>query len=154
MNAIVLIRILIGMIFVISGLEKLTSHYQNFLYVLQSYDVIHPPLDDLVARIFPWIEFVLGVFAVLGFFTVWALRGMLFMTSGFLFFLGQALWRNLPIDSCGCFGELIHIPLPMMLLIDSMIWIYTAYLIIRIERSSLFSLDHFLSNDRPDRRPQ
>ena len=146
MNALVLIRILIGMIFVVSGLEKLLSHYQNFLYVIQGYEIFHPPIDDLVARIFPWVEFILGIFTVLGFYTRWALRGVLLMSSVFLFVISQAILRNLPIQSCGCFGEMISIPLPMMLLVDSVLWIYTAYLIIRIDRTDRFSLDSRLAN--------
>ncbi len=146
MNALVLIRILIGLIFVVSGLEKLMSHYQNFLYVLQAYDVIPQPWDHLFALVFPWFELVCGVFAVLGFSTLWALRGILAMTSGFLFVIAQALIRNLPIESCGCFGQMISVPLPVMLLLDSLIWIYTAYLIVRRERSTRFSLDSFLSD--------
>ena len=145
MNPLVLTRILIGLIFVISGAEKLLSHYQNFLYVIQSYDVIHAPLDEWVARIFPWIELIAGVFTILGLWTIWALRGILLMTTGFLFIVGQALLRHLPIDKCGCFGEMISIPLPTILLIDNMLWIYIIYLIIRIERANRFSLDEYFS---------
>ena len=140
-----MLRIFIGLIFVVSGTEKLLSHYQNFLYVIQSYDVVPAPLDEWAARFFPWMELLLGVFTVLGLWTIWALRGLLVSTAVFLLVVGQALWRNLPVEKCGCFGELVSIPLPTIFLLDSVIWIYIAYLIIRIERTQRFSLDEYFS---------
>ena len=145
MNPVVLIRILIGFLFVVSGTEKLLGHYQNFLYVIQGYDVVPAPWDEWVARFFPWIELLLGVFTMLGLWTIWALRGMLVSTTMFVFVVGQALWRNLPIEKCGCFGELVSIPLPTILLMDSVMWIYIAYLSIRMERTNRCSLDEYFS---------
>ncbi len=145
MNPVVLIRIFIGLIFTVSGTEKLLSPYQNFLYVIQGYDVVPAPLDEWVARVFPWIELMLGVFTILGLWTIWALRGLLIVTAVFLCVVGQAVWRNLPIEKCGCFGELVSIPLPTILLMDSILWIYIAYLIIRMERTSRCSLDEYFS---------
>ncbi len=143
MNPVVLIRIFIGLIFVISGTEKLLSHYQNFLYVIRGYDIVPAPLDEWVARFFPWSELLLGVFTILGLWTLWALRGLLVSTAVFLCVVGQALWRNLPIEKCGCFGELVSIPLPTILLMDSILWIFIAYLIIRMERTNRCSLDEY-----------
>ncbi len=148
MNALVLIRILIGTVFIVSGTEKLLSPYQNFLYVIQGYQILMPPLDEWEARFFPWIELMLGIFVVLGLWTQWALRGVLVSMTMFLVVVGQAVLRNLPIGECGCFGELISIPLPMILLMDSFLWIYTAYLIIRIERTVRFSLDEYFSKEK------
>ena len=145
MNPVVLTRIFIGLIFVVSGTEKSLSHYQNFLYVIQGYDVIPAPWDEWAARFFPWIELLLGIFTILGLWTIWALRGMLVSTTMFVFVVGQALWRNLPIEKCGCFGELVSIPLPTILLMDSVMWIYIAYLIIRMERTNRCSLDEYFS---------
>ena len=145
MNPVVLIRIFIGLIFVVSGTEKLLSHYQNFLYVIQGYDIFPAPWNEWAARFFPWIELLLGVFTILGLWTIWALRGMLVSTASFLLMVGQAVWRNLPIEKCGCYGELVSIPLPTILLMDSVMWIYIAYLIIRIERTQRFSLDEYFS---------
>ena len=145
MNPIVLIRIFIGLIFVVSGTEKLLGSYQNFLYVIQGYNIVPAPWDEWAARFFPWIELLLGVFTMLGLWTIWALRGLLVSTTIFVFVVGQALWRNLPIEQCGCFGELVSIPLPTIILMDSILWIYIAYLIIRIERTRRFSLDEYFS---------
>ena len=145
MNPVVLIRIFIGFIFVVSSTEKLLSHYQNFLYVIQAYDIVPAPLDEWGARVFPWLELMLGVFTILGLWMIWVLRGLLISTAVFLFVVGQAVLRNLPIEKCGCFGELVSIPLPIVLLMDSILWICIAYLIIRMERASRCSLDEYFS---------
>ena len=145
MNPVVLIRTFIGLIFVLSGTEKLLGPYQNFLYVIQGYDIVPAPWDEWAARFFPWIELMLGVFMILGLWTIWALRGLLVSTAVFLFVVGQAVWRNLPIEKCGCFGELVSIPLSTILLMDSVMWIYIAYLIIQIERTKRCSLDEYFS---------
>ena len=147
MSALVLLRILIGIIFIVSGTEKAMSHYQNFLYVIQGYEILLPPLDSWVARIFPWVELSLGICVFLGLWTRWALRGTLLCTTMFLLIVGQAVFRNLPIQECGCFGELISIPLPMILLSDSILWMLIAYLIIRLERTTRFSLDEYFSRE-------
>ena len=147
MNALVLMRIFIGVVFIVSGSEKLLSPYQNFLYVIQNYQLFMPPLDEWVARFFPWMELILGVFVFLGLWLQWSLRGMLLCTTMFLVVVGQAVLRNLPVGECGCFGDLISIPPARILLMDSLMWIYTAYLIIRLERTVQFSLDQYFSKE-------
>ena len=135
------LRLLVGILFIVSGTEKLVSHYQNFLYVIQGYELLQSPWDEVTARVFPWIELFLGIFAVLGIWTKWALRGLLVLTTMFLLVVTQALSRNLPVQECGCFGELISIPLPGILLMDSILWMTIALLIIRIEETSRCSID-------------
>lgn len=145
MNPLIFLRIFIGFVFFVSGTEKLISHYQNFLYVIQAYDIVPAPLDEWAARFFPWSELIMGVFTILGLWTIWALRGLLISTTAFLFVVGQAMLRNLPIEKCGCFGQLVSIPLPMILLMDTIMWICIVYLIIRIERTNRLSLDEYFS---------
>ncbi len=112
------LRIAVGLVFVVSGLEKLLSPPANFLYVIRSYDVLPDGLARLTAVGFPWIEFLTGVFLVLGLETRFALAVALIMTMGFLGMVGQAMVRRLPLDSCGCFGDLISVPLPLIFLSD------------------------------------
>jgi len=139
----VLVRIWIGIIFVLSGTQKLLGPYQNFLYIIQSYQVLSRPWDTVVAIILPWGELLLGIFAILGLWTPWALRGLLLLTTVFMAVVVQAIVRSLPIQECGCFGEGLSFPLPTTLLLDSVLWIYIAFLIIRLERTNGFSIDRY-----------
>ena len=60
------LRVLFGVFFMLVGGSKLFVPYQNFLYVIQSYQIFPPLIEELSARIVPWIEFFLGLFLVLG----------------------------------------------------------------------------------------
>ena len=142
-NVFVIIRILIGAIFVVSGFEKLIGPYQNFLYVVQGYECLKPQAEEAVARIFPWIELLLGVFLMLGFWMKWVLSGIMVIISSFIVVVGQAILRDLPIKECGCFGALISFPLPAIIIFDSMLLILTGLLIKMKVYASKFSFDEY-----------
>jgi len=141
----VVIRILLGCLFVVSGFEKLIGPYQNFLYVVQNYEFLPTLLEEIVARILPWSELFLGVFLVSGLWLKWTLRSTLTLIVMFILVVGQALLRKLPIDECGCFGGLISLPLTAVLIFDSTLLLLTGLLIKQKKHTSLFSLDQYFS---------
>ena len=102
------LRILIGLLFLFSGAEKLINPYQNFLYALQAYQVLPGWAEVAVARSFPWIELFVGIFCLLGLWCEAALNGALVLFAVFVTVIGQALLRGLDIDQCGCFGRGKH----------------------------------------------
>ena len=136
-------RILIGCLFIVSGFEKLIGPYQNFLYVVQSYEFLPTLLEEMVARTLPWIELFLGVFLVVGLWLKWALRSIGMVIFLFILIVGQALLRKLPIDECGCFGGLISLPLYAVLIFDSMLFLLTGALLKQEKRINIFSLDQY-----------
>ncbi len=142
-NIVVIARILLGTIFIVSGIEKLLSPYQNFLYVIQNYEVIGPPWDEITAKFFPWLEFLSGLFCFLGLWLRQALTGALVLLTVFIGVVGQALIRQLPIVECGCFGSLFSIPLEAVLVMDSSLWLLSSWLLSRIPQASRFSLDEY-----------
>jgi uncharacterized membrane protein YphA (DoxX/SURF4 family) len=137
------LRIFIGLIFVVSGGEKLIWPYQNFLYVIQGYQLLPPGLDEAAARIFPWIEFLLGLFLVLGFWLPFALRGVLVMLTMFILVVSQAIIRKLPLGECGCFGQLISFPLPMVVLMDSGLFVLTFLALANLKKTEALGLDRY-----------
>ena len=141
----VIFRFLIGAIFLVSGFEKLTSHYQNFLYVIQGYEILPGFLENIAARIVPWIELFVGIFVFLGLGLTWSLRGALILFVSFIIMVAQAIVRQLPINECGCFGELFSFPLPAVLIMDSILFLMTIFLIVRKDISTCLSLDHYFS---------
>jgi len=138
-----MIRVMLGALFIFSGFMKLTSPYQNFLYVVQSYEILMSPFDGWVARLFPWLEFFIGIFLVLGLWLEWALYGTLIMCTVFIVVVGQAMMRQLPITECGCFGEKFSLPLPTMLVVDNLVWILTAVSLMKLPKTSQRSLDQY-----------
>lgn len=140
-NVLVFARILIGLIFVVSGFEKIITPYQNFQYVIQAYELFPEFAEAIIARTFPWVELVTGIFLVLGLWIRPALAGAGLMLTGFLVIVGQAMIRRLPIDECGCFGEFISIPLYGVFLMDATLLVFTVLAFKNIAKTSRFSLD-------------
>ena len=141
-SAFVIIRIMLGCLLVISGIQKIMGPYQNFLYVVQSYAIFPSVLESVIAYILPWIELIFGVFLLLGFWLKFTLNGLWLIVAGFIFIVTQALIRKLPLVECGCFGSLFSFPLPVILILDSTI------LFILIQLSKNLDVTRHLSLDR------
>ena len=111
--------------------------------MVQSYELISGPFVEIVARFLPWLEFILGVFLVVGLWLKIVLRSLMILMTVFLVTVSQALLRNLPIHECGCFGELFSAPLPLVLVMDSFLLLSVAVLKAFMKYTFLFSLDHY-----------
>ncbi len=136
-----ILRFLIALIFIVSGFEKLMSPPENFLYILQAYAVFPDPMARFAAVIFPWIELGVGVFLALG---LW-LRPVAFvlacMSGSLMIVVAQAIVRQLPIDSCGCFGNLVHLPLRGVIFLDLAIFLCAILFLKNTGALRRFSLD-------------
>ena len=142
LNVLLLFRLVVSGIFIVSGAEKLLSPMENFLYVIQNYHVLPwPVLERLTALVFPWAELFLGVFLLLGLWTRVSLYGVAVMSGSFIFVVGQAIARKLPIESCGCFGELLKVPLPVIVAMDSTIAACAILMLCNLSLTNAFSLD-------------
>ena len=107
-----LCRILVGGLFIFSGLIKLNDPL-GFSYKLQEYfsaDVLNLPfLDPYALGISVFVvvlEVVLGVFLLIGYkpkFTVWSLFAMIV----FFTFLTFYAWYFDKVKDCGCFGDFL-----------------------------------------------
>ena len=138
-----ILRVIIGSIFLVSSLGKLFSSYQNFLYVIQAYQLLPSWGEVLTAQIFPWVELIVGVFVLLGLWTPWALRGALVLFGVFVVVVGQALLRGLPLESCGCFGEWIHLKPQVVIVMDSLSLLLTLVMLRNILQAKKFGLDSY-----------
>jgi uncharacterized membrane protein YphA (DoxX/SURF4 family) len=145
-----LIRFVLGLIFVVSGGEKALSPVENFVYVIQGYEVVPDALIGLIAHVFPWVELMLGVFVLLGLWLDWACRGLMLVSLTFMGLVTQAIVRNLPLDSCGCFGNLVHLPLRGVLFLDISIFLSSFFCLRNIVKARTFSLDAFYGSTRSD----
>lgn len=112
------LRIGVGLMFAVSGFEKLIGPYQNFMFVIEQYQTLQGEPAALLAQTLPWVELIAGVFFMLGLWTTVSGAAILAMFGIFLGAVGQALVRRLPMDECGCFGNLISIPLPAVFAMD------------------------------------
>ena len=140
-----IIRIFVGLVFLVSGVEKLLGPYQNFLYVVQAYQILPRWAEVMTARVFPWVELFIGLFAVLGLWGQWALKGAVGICAIFIIVVGQALLRGLPIDQCGCFGELVHVPPRVIIVFDSMLLLLAFMLLRYPSKMDRWSLDKYFN---------
>lgn len=107
-------RILVGVLFIISGLIKLNDPL-GFSYKLQEYfsaDVLNIPFLEpyalAISVLVVVFEVVLGVFLLIGYkakFTVWSLLGMIVFFTFLTFY--SAYFDK--VKDCGCFGDALKL---------------------------------------------
>ncbi len=101
----VALRIVIGLVFVVSGLAKMWDIY-GFMEIVKSYGFLPESLVVPVSIIIPFVEFALGLMLLLNYRPYSAsllLLGMVVIFTGFSakrYLAGNA-------SDCGCFGETI-----------------------------------------------
>ena len=135
------LRFAIALLFIVSGAEKLMSPRENFLYVLQAYDVFPGVIEEVSSFVFPWIELAIGVFLALGLWLRLAAIGLACMSGSLIAVVAQAIFRKLPIESCGCFGDLVHLPLKGVIILDVAVFASALVLLFNIKAAGRFSLD-------------
>ena len=136
------LRLVLGAVFAVSGFQKLASPWQNFAAVIEQYRLLNGPAAELFAQAMPWVEFLAGVLFLLGLWRMLSLSALWTMNTVFIGVLASALARKLPIDSCGCFGDALKIPLPVMLSLDLAFWIFfLAYFLLSRRSGDDASLD-------------
>lgn len=136
-----ILRFVIALIFIVSGFEKLISPSENFLYVLQAYAVFPDVIVKLISLVFPWIELAVGVFLALGLWLRPAAFVLACISGSFILVVGQAIIRQLPLDSCGCFGNLVHLPLKGVIFLDTTIFVSALLFLQNPGAVRRFSLD-------------
>jgi uncharacterized membrane protein YphA (DoxX/SURF4 family) len=150
-NILPLIRILLGSFFVFTSGQKIIEPYQNFLYVVQQYQMFPPFLEEITARVVPWVEFVLGLFLILGLWLRPTLMAMGLLITGFLVIISQALMRGIPLADCGCFGDMITVPPQITLLFDSVLLCLVILMRKKFHITRRLSLDHYFAEESEEK---
>ena len=140
-----LLRIVVGSVLLVSGFEKTIHPYQNFLYAIQAYQMLPGWAETLTAVIVPWVELMIGLFLVLGLWTMKALRWALMLFAVFIVVVGQALMRALPLDHCGCFGSWIQATPQQIIVFDSFCFLVLMVLLRHWTKTRRFSLDEWFT---------
>lgn len=100
--SITLVRLALGVMFIISSLPKIRQPY-DFLSSVYGYELVGPKAGVFVAMLLPWTELLVGICLVGGVFVSGALLASVVMGMMFTFVIASALYRGLDI-SCGCFS--------------------------------------------------
>lgn len=98
---VVLIRLLLGGLFLAAGLAKVGNPLQT-LAAIYSYQVIIPDwVANAAAHALPWMEILLGIGLIAGLWLPVAACSAAAVLAIFTVLTAQAWWRGLDID-CGC----------------------------------------------------
>lgn len=107
------LRIILGAVFVVSGLSK-SIDVSGFVFKMQEYlDVwsldVPLPLITVAAIILSGAEFVIGMMLMLGAYrraSVW----LLLLMMAVMLPLTAYIWAANPVSDCGCFGDFVKLP--------------------------------------------
>lgn len=97
-----LARLLLGAVFFAAGAAKLL-HPHAFAAIVSNYQILPDYLINTAAVILPWLETILGLLILCGFWLPGALSLADLLLLAFLAALASAAARGIDID-CGCFS--------------------------------------------------
>jgi uncharacterized membrane protein YphA (DoxX/SURF4 family) len=100
---ILLVRIFLGGLFVVSGLDKMTDT-QAFANSILQYKIVGPTMAICTASILPSLELLSGLSLMIGLYPRGSELLITIMLVGFTILIASALLRGLDI-SCGCFSQ-------------------------------------------------
>lgn len=141
-----LFRILLGLIFLFAGIAKISDPVR-FIFTLREFNLFSEAVIPFMALYLPWLEFILGLFLILG---------LLYRASAFLLACLNTMFaiailtvivRGMEID-CGCFGmlaDVLKIPdsADIKTITRNVIFIGISVYIF-IVKKTLFSLENYL----------
>ena len=137
------LRVAMGSVFVASGFIKLMQPYQNFLAVIQSYEILNGAAAVALAKAMPWAEFLAGVFLILGFWSRLSLLILWAFNTVFIGVVSSALIRKLPLQECGCFGDAFSLQPAQVLWLDIALWLVFMCMAAYFDSTRHFSLDQY-----------
>ena len=96
------VRLPLGLVFLLAGISKVADP-ATFAKAIVNYAILTESQSLLVAQFLPWLEVVLGLAVIVGFFTQGAVLASGCLSLGFGVFVTSALARGLNVE-CGCFS--------------------------------------------------
>lgn len=98
-------RAIAGGVFLYSAVEKIADGPEVFAYAMEGFKLFPQAALLPFARVFPWVELVLGLALLAGFRTrpAGAASAGLFLAFTALFLVTAA--RGIDVANCGCFGS-------------------------------------------------
>lgn len=139
-NFLVFLRMALGLLFVVSGFNKLIEPYQNFMSIILTYDLVDTNTAALVAMVLPWAEFLLGLFLLIGLWLRPSLVGLWFLNMIFLGALASTFIRKISLGECGCFGG-FHLTPQQTFVLDIVLFLCFLSCFLFKDKTREFSLD-------------
>ncbi len=97
-------RVIMGGIFLVSGLAKISDPYR-FILTMREFRLFPEVIVPFTAVYLPWLEFVVGLFILLGLMHRSSALILLCLNMIFTAAIVSVMVRGIDVD-CGCFGLL------------------------------------------------
>jgi uncharacterized membrane protein YphA (DoxX/SURF4 family) len=134
---VVLWRVLIGGVFLFAGFSKLLIPHAEVMAHVQQYQVLPLWLVPWTATVLPWVEVGSGTALLVGFYTTWAAGVIAAQLLSFSGLMVVVLAAGIPIEDCGCFGNLGLPETPLQVLIRDLVMLALLVPIIYRQRDVL-----------------
>ena len=95
-------RLILGSVFIYASFDKIVNP-GDFAKIVGNYHVLPFGIENLLAIILPWVEFIAGVCLIVGLMVDGATILVILMNIVFIFAITQALARGISVE-CGCFS--------------------------------------------------
>jgi len=100
------LRVLVGAVFVFAGFSKVLLPHAEVVAHIQQYHLVPDRLVPAVAAGLPWLEIGSGTALLIGFGTTLAAWVIGAQLVAFSVLMVLVLVAGIPIEDCGCFGNL------------------------------------------------
>ena len=114
-------RLLVGGLFVFSGMSKVMLPHGEVMALVEQYQVVPRFLISPIAAGLPWIELASGTALCIGFLTTPAAWLVVAQLISFSVLMVVVLAARIPIEDCGCFGNLGIKETPLQVLIRDLV---------------------------------
>ena len=132
-----LLRVVLGSVFVFAGFSKLLIPHAEVVAHIQQYQLLPGWLVSLTATFLPWIEVGSGTALLVGFCTTPAAWLIAVQLLSFSALMGMVLAAGIPIEDCGCFGNLGLPETPLQVLMRDLLMLVLLLPIIYRQRDAL-----------------
>ena len=133
----VLLRVVLGGVFVFAGFSKLLLPHAEVVAHIQQYQVLPGWLASVTATFLPWVEVGSGTALLVGFCTTPAALLVAVQLLIFSALMGIVLAAGIPIEDCGCFGNLGLPETPLQVLMRDLLMLVLLLPILYRQRDAL-----------------
>lgn len=116
-SVLLVLRVIVGMLFLVAGFSKLLLPTEEFSQILRSYQIIPEIFIGSLSIVAPGIELLTGSFLVLGLFTRLISLMIALQLLAFIALMSLVIASGIEIGDCGCFSGLGFHETPVQVLI-------------------------------------
>ena len=114
-------RLVVGGLFVFSGMSKVMLPHGEVRALVEQYQVVPRFLISPIAAGLPWVELASGTALCIGFLTTPAAWLVVAQLISFSILMVIVLAAGIPIEDCGCFGNLGIQETPLQVLVRDLV---------------------------------